>query len=360
MTTAPTGLAPKDSSTERTRRIRLVASLLAVVAGLVLVSVPAWASSGLMRTLVEFFCLFALAQLWNLLAGYAGMVSVGQQAWIGLGGYSLIVFAQDLHVNMFVAAMLGGLVAGLVALPASWILFRLRVGYFAIGTWVVAEVIHLLVAGSTDWLQGGLGRTLTVAAAFERGRREDLTYWLALGVGIGAALLLHFVMRSPIGLGLTAIRDSEGAASSLGVPTERIKRIVYLICAVGTGVVGGVIYLNVLRITPPAAFSVQWSAFMIFIVVIGGIGTPEGPLLGTIVFFGIREYLSDFGPWSVILLGLVAILMMFAAPKGLRGLLERHLHLDLISVRRHLPAALIPPRGDAEGVTDPTAGGGQS
>jgi branched-chain amino acid transport system permease protein len=266
----------------------------------VLFTVPFWGSSGLMRTLVEFITLLALAQMWNLLAGYAGMVSVGQQAWIGLGGYALIVFADDLGLNMFLAVFIAGLVTALISLPTAWIIFRLRAGYFAIGTWVVAEIFRLLVASRTDWLGGGLGRTLASAGTFERGLRENLTYWLALFIGIGAVALVYFIMRSRLGLGLTAIRDSESAASSLGVNTTRIKLLVYVICAFVTGVAGALIYLNVLRITPDAAFSVQWTAFMIFIVVIGGIGTVEGPILGAIVFFFIREYLANFGGWSLI------------------------------------------------------------
>lgn len=314
------------------RRLLFTSGLLIAA----LVSVPFWGSSSLMRTLVEFITLLALAQMWNLLAGYAGMVSVGQQAWIGLGGYALIVFADDLHLNMFLAVFVAGLIVALISLPTAWIIFRLRAGYFAIGTWVVAEVLHLLVASRTDWLGGGLGRTLASAGTFERSLREDLTYWLALLIGIGAVALVYFLMRSRLGLGLTALRDSESAASGLGVDTTRIKLIVYVICAFATGVTGGLIYLNVLRITPDAAFSVQWTAFMIFIVVIGGIGTVEGPILGAIIFFFIREYLSNFGGWSLILLGLVAVILMLVAPQGLWGLIKDRYHLELFPVQRRL------------------------
>jgi branched-chain amino acid transport system permease protein len=311
----------------------LVASGLLIAA---LVTVPFWGSSSLMRTLVEFITLLALAQMWNLLAGYAGMVSVGQQAWIGLGGYALIIFADDLGINMFLAVFIAGLVTALISLPTAWIIFRLRAGYFAIGTWVMAEVYNLLVASRTDWLGGGLGRTLASAGTFERSLREDLTYWLALSIGVGVVASVYFFIRSRLGLGLTAIRDSESAASSLGVDTTRIKLLVYLICAFATGVTGGLIYLNVLRISPDAAFSVQWTAFMIFIVVIGGIGTIEGPILGAVIFFFIREYLSNFGGWSLILLGLVAVVMMLVAPKGVWGLIQDRYGLELFAVRRRL------------------------
>lgn len=334
----PTGSTPTDSLIPTAPRTS--ARGLLITGGLVvaaLSTVPLWGSSSLMRTLVEFISLLALAQMWNLLAGYAGLVSVGQQAWIGLGGYALIVFADDLKVNPFLAVFVSGVVAALAALPTAALLFRLRAGYFAIGTWVVAEVFRLLIASSTVWLRGGSGRTLAAAGAMERGLREDLTYWLALLIGVGAVMLVYALMRSRLGLGLTAIRDSEIAAASLGVDTRRVKLWVYILSAFGTGITGGLIYLNVLRITPEASFSVQWTAFMIFIVVIGGIGTVEGPIVGALIFFAIREYLSNFGGWSLILLGLVAVVLMLVAPQGLWGLFHERFHFALFPVRRRLP-----------------------
>jgi len=181
----------------------------------ILLSVPLWAGSDVLRALVQLMYLLALAQMWNLLAGYAGLVSVGQQAWIGLGGYALIVFADDLHISPFLAVFLAGVVAAIFSVPTFALLSRLRGGYFAIGTWVVAEVFRLLVASNTSWLKGGSGRTLQAAGLIERGLREDLTYWLAIGIGVGSVALVYFLMRSRMGLGLTAIRDSESAASSL-------------------------------------------------------------------------------------------------------------------------------------------------
>ena len=280
--------------------------------------------------------MLALAQMWNLLAGYAGMVSIGQQAWVGLGGYALIVLADDLGINPFLAVLLAGVVGAAIALPTALLAFRLRGGYFAVGTWVIAEVFRLLIASSTGWLKGGLGRTLAAAGQLERSQREIYTYLLALGIGIGAILLVYLLMRSKTGLGLTAIRDNEAAAASLGINTYTTKLWVYLLCAFGTATTGALIYLNLLRITPAASFTVQWTAFMIFIVVIGGIGTVEGPIIGTLIFFIIREYLSNFGEWSFILLGVVAVAMMLFAPQGVWGFLKERFALELFPVQRRL------------------------
>jgi branched-chain amino acid transport system permease protein len=308
---------------------------------LLALTVPLWARSGTMRTIVEFMYLLALAQMWNLLAGYAGLVSVGQQGWVGLGGYALLVLADDMGINLFVAVFLAGLVALILAWPTALLVFRLRGGYFAIGTWVVAEVFQLLVASSTEWLQGGSGPSLRAAGEMARATRENGTYLIAIFIGLGSIALVYYLMRSKTGLGLTAIRDSEVAAGSLGINTYRLKLAIFLLCAFGTGVVGGLIYLTVINVRPAAAFSVQWTAFMIFIVVIGGIGTIEGPIIGTIIFFIIREYLSNFGEWSFILLGGIAVVMMLFAPQGVWGLIRQRFDLELFPIRRRLPAHLL-------------------
>jgi branched-chain amino acid transport system permease protein len=306
------------------------------VALLALLSTLFWLPSGLMRSVIELMTLLALAQIWNLLAGYAGLVSIGQQAWIGVGGYALVVVADDLGLGIVAGVVIAGLVAAVLALPAAALLFRLRGGYFSIGTWVIAEVFRLLVSSSTEWLRGGSGRTLAAASALGPGLRIQLTYGLALLAGLGATALVYGLIRSRPGLALTAIRDNEVAAASLGVGTQRLKLLVYVLCAGATGMIGAVISLNTLRVTPDAAFSVQWTAFMIFIVVIGGIGTIEGPIIGALIFFLLREQLSSFGSWSLILLGAVAVAMMLFAPEGLWGLIQRRFPREIFPVRRRL------------------------
>ena len=148
-------------------------------------------------------------------------------------------------------------------------------------------------------------------------------------------------MRSKAGLGLTAIRDNEGAAASLGVNTDRIKMQIFIVCAFGTGLVGALIAMNQINIIPKAMFTVNWTAFMIFIVVIGGIGTIEGPIIGTVLFFFIREYLSNFGEWSFIILGVIAVVMMLIAPQGIWGLLKERFNWEWFPVRRRISPELL-------------------
>ena len=221
-----------------------------------------------------------------------------------LGAYGLLFFADTLGLPLLVSVLVAGVVGTLVAVPTALLAFRLRGGYFAIGTWVIAEVYRLVITNVSQ-LGGGSGLTLRAASAFDRTTRLYLTYELALAVGVGAVALTYLLLRRRLGLALTAIRDSEPAAQSLGVPVFRTKFAVYLVAAFGCSLAGAVIYLNLLRVQPEAAFSVNWTAFMIFIVVIGGVGTIEGPIIGTIVFFVLQETLSGYGAWYLVLLGAV-------------------------------------------------------
>jgi branched-chain amino acid transport system permease protein len=326
--------------TTRAGRIGAVAALLLVAA---LVVLPWAADAGLMRVVIELIALLVLAQMWNLLAGYAGLVSIGQQAYVGVGGYALIVLADDLGVNPFVAVPLAGLVAAAVALPTAALVFRFRDAYFAVGTWAVAEVYRLLIA-NTPALGRGTGRTLKAVFPLARETRELVTYAIAVAIGVAALVVVYLYLRSRFGLGLMAVRDSEPASESLGVDVYRTKLAVYLVAAFGTGTTGALIYLNLLRISPDAAFSINWTAYIIFSVVIGGLGTLEGPIVGTLVFFLLRELLADYGSWYMILLGTLAVLTMMRYPQGLWGLLAERWDVRLFPVQRRVRDAPAPER----------------
>jgi branched-chain amino acid transport system permease protein len=320
---------------ERTTRASRVGAALGALLLAGLIALPLAREAGLMRMVVELIALLVLAQMWNLLAGYAGLVSIGQQAYIGLGGYALTVLADDLGVNPFLAVPLAGGVAAIFALLTASAVFRFRGGYFAVGTWAVAEVYRLLVA-NTPALGRGTGRTLKAVFPLARETRELVTYGLALAVGVAAMAAVYFYLRSRQGVGLMAVRDSEPASESLGVDVYLTKLRVYLISAFGTGATGALIYLNLLRISPDAAFSINWTAYTIFIVVIGGLGTLEGPIVGTLVFFLLRELLADYGAWYMILLGALAVVTMMLYPQGVWGLIAERWDLHVFPVRRRV------------------------
>jgi branched-chain amino acid transport system permease protein len=321
----------------RSSRIGVVVIGAAVI---ILAFAPYWGDRQTLRLLAEIFTFVTLASLWNLLAGYAGLVSVGQQAFVGLGGYLLFALAILLDVHPIAAIPVAGVIGALVAIPVAALIFRLRGAYFAIGTWVVAEVFRLLAA-QISVLGGGSGISLPAsvvqAMAPSRQMREFETYWLALGLTVLVLGAIVTLLRSRHGLALTAIRDNELAARSNGINVGRLKLAVYVLTAFGTSMTGALIFLQKLRISPDTAFSVNdWTAFVIFITVIGGIGRIEGPVIGTIIFFLLRQTLSDLGSLYLLMMGAVAILVMLWAPKGLWGYIAERFSWQALPLRRHL------------------------
>ncbi len=321
---------------QRATRASRIGAIVGVLLVLAAISMPWWAERSSQRLAAEFLYTLALAQMWNLLAGYGGLLSVGQQAFIGLGGYSLVLFGLQAGINPFLIVPLAGLITGLIAVPTAAIVFRLRGAYFAVGTWVVAEVFRLLIANTTS-LGGGSGTSITsTVIGIPAWWRESLTLWMALALGAGATLAVYLLLRSRHGLALTAVRDSEPAAESLGISVKRIKWFVYIASAVGCGMAGALIFITKLRIAPEAAFSIDWTATMFFVVVIGGIGTIEGPIVGTLVFFILRELLSDYGTWYMIILGSVAVAFMLWIPRGIWGLVGGRFDMHFFPVQRRL------------------------
>ena len=320
----------------RTSRIGMAVGAVLV---LVLLTLPFWGDRASMRLLVEIFYILALAQLWNLLAGYGGLVSVGQQAFVGLGGYLMFILVIFLDIGAIWTVPVAGALGALISLPIAFIVFRLRGHYFAIGTWVVAEVF-LLGFAQVKALGGGSGMSLPIAAiksiAASRADRDATIYWLALALAVAVIVGIYLLLRSRYGLALTAIRDSEEASRSLGVDNFRAKLLVYILAAFGTSAIGALIYITKIRITPSAAFDINWTVTIIFIVVIGGIGSIEGPIVGTLIFFLLREPLAPYGTWYLILLGVTAVVVMLKAPKGLWGLFSQRFDIALFPVQRRL------------------------
>jgi branched-chain amino acid transport system permease protein len=306
---------------------------------LALATLPWWDADGaLQATLVTVLLYLSLAQMWNLLAGFAGLMSIGQQMFVGIGIYALLTIAEDRGVDPYLTVVLAGLVAAALSVPVALFAFRLSGGYFAIGTWVIAEVFRLLVIES-DTLVGGDVRSLTRASlgGYSRDAREDITYWLALALAVGATAIVVLALRSRLGLALRAVRDSEAGARGLGVDVTQTKLVVWVVAAFWTGATGAVVLLNSPSVRADSAFSVlRWTALVIFIGVIGGVGSTTGPIIGVLVYWAIDEQFADAETWRFIILGLVAAAMAIAAPRGIYGLIQRWRPVQFFPVRRRV------------------------
>ncbi len=321
----------------RAQSFRVLPGRVLLAAGAIVLAAAPWLFGlDMIETLTEFLTMLVLALMWNLLAGYADVVTVGQHAFVGIGAYALYGFAALAGIEPHLAILLAGATAFVLALPAMAIVFRLRAAYLAVGTWVVAE-LFMLLAGKLTAFGGGSGVSLPLSVVRALGahpaQRFIAIYWLALGLACAAFLSTWLLLRSRVGLGLTAMRDNEEGAGSVGVNLIRARVLCFLWTAPFLGLAGAIITLQKLRISPAASFSIiDYTVFVIFNVVIGGVGSLEGPVLGTILFFVLREYLSDFGTWHLMLLGALSIAVILIEPRGLWGLIRRGLAGDLIPV----------------------------
>jgi branched-chain amino acid transport system permease protein len=286
------------------------------------------------QQLTSLLIFLMLAAMWNALAGYAGLVSVGQQAFIGFGAYGTIYLTQQ-GVPPYLAMVLAAAASAALAAALSLLVLRLRGGRFAVGTWVVAEVIALLVALDQQ-LGGGTGISLRGLNVYGRDIRTALTYWLTLGFTVLLLILLFLLLRNRTGVAIQAIRDDEEAAASLGVRVGRLKFILFVLAGFGCGAAGAMTLANTLFIQPQSIFGVQWSAYLIFMVLVGGIGSFEGPILGAILFFLVQYEFADLGAWYLIGLGLIALSFALFLPRGLWSLVNERLHIRLLPVGYHL------------------------
>jgi branched-chain amino acid transport system permease protein len=325
---AVAGVASEDRPpvrVTRSRRPQRLTPVVALAAVVVLAAFPAIVGAGTTATLVDVFVLLTMASMWNLLAGYAGLVSIGQQTFIGLGAYIVLVLAQW-GMQPYLALPLAAIGSALAALPISWLLLRLRGGYFAIATWVVADAVQLTLSRFPS-LGGGTGAILPGASGIDPSTRLAWTYWAALAVAVLTLATVYLVLRGRLGLVLTAVRDNEIGARSVGADVGSAKRTVFLVAAAGCGAAGGLLLLSQLNVLSTSVFSVSWSAKMIFVVIIGGIGSIEGPIVGTAIYFALQTGLAQYGAWYFIVLGVVAIVIALWAPRGVWGAIAGRINL---------------------------------
>jgi branched-chain amino acid transport system permease protein len=295
-----------------------------------LATVPLLFDPDWVQKLTNLLILVLIAAMWNALAGYGGLLSVGQQAFIGIGAYGTVFFA-GLGISPYPAMVLATLVAGVISFPISLFALRVRAAQFAIGMWVTAEIISILVRLDQN-LGAGTGISLIQMNQYAPNFRQAYTFWLALGFTVIFLSALFFLLRSPLGVSLQAIRDDEDAARSLGVRVAARKRLLFVLAGFGCGAAGALVVANTLFIEPGSVFSVQWSAYMIFMVLVGGLGTFEGPILGAILLFAIQTTFTQGGPWYLVGLGATAALFALVLPRGIWGTIEERLGLRLLPV----------------------------
>jgi branched-chain amino acid transport system permease protein len=325
------GAPPAESfRVTRSQRNVLWTGIGALIVVVVLALFPYIVYSGTTAIMVQGFIVLTLASMWNLLAGYAGLVSVGQQAFVGLGAYFVLILA--LHgTSPFAALPVAAIACGIAALPLWWLVSRLRSGYFAIATWVLAATVMLFIERFSS-IGGGTGLPLPGFTGLSPTLLTAYTYWIGLAVTVVAMATVYLLLRSRLGLVLTAIRDDEVAARSSGARVGLARMLVFVVAGVGCGAAGAVLAISSLQVQPSAVFSVNWTAEMAFATIIGGLGTIEGPIIGTVVYMVLQQTLASYNAWYLIILGLVAMIIALFARRGLWGLVDERLNVRLFPV----------------------------
>jgi branched-chain amino acid transport system permease protein len=292
----------------------LVIAAIIVLALFPLIGVPrVW-----LLYLFLFYIYLSMANMWNLLAGYSGLICLCPAAFIGLAGYTMTVMTW-LGLPYYVGIIPGGVVAALFAVLISVPVFRMKGIYFAIGTLVVPEILRFVfllwkpVGGALD----GRGRGYTVHGVAEVSQAQ--TYWSALAVGILSILLIRYILRSKLGRGLAAIHDDDTAAASSGINVFNLKLYSFVIAAFVTGIAGTVFYIYQGFIEPVSAFGIQWLITIMLSTVIGGEGTEEGPIAGTIIVIFMYFLLARYAEIRLIIQGIILIVIMLLAPEGIMG-----------------------------------------
>jgi len=304
---------------------RIILGILVIA----LATVPVWGTEYLILFWMLFCLYLALSQMWNLLAGYSGLISLGQQGFIGLGGYTMAVLSNYYGVPIWISVVMGGVFSGLLALFMSLFIFRMKGVYFAIGTWIFAEALMVWFS-NWSYVKYGMGLFVKVTPA----PTMNTLFYAAFIMGVGSIVLVYALLRSRLGLGLMAMRDNEAVCESLGVAVFRSKLFCFIIAAVVTGITSGVLYVFQVFIQPYKAFAIDWTVILVFITIIGGIGTIEGPIVGALIYVLLSQLLAEYMSVSMFILGGIAIVVILAAPKGIMGNLQSKLGFEILSPRR--------------------------
>jgi branched-chain amino acid transport system permease protein len=269
-------------------------------------------------------CLWAaLSGAWNLMAGYGGLVSLGQSAFFGIGAYITAIVYTKYGMSPWFGLIAGIVVTTGLAVVISWPCFRLRGAFFSLATLVFPIAMEIVANNWSDFTRGPSG----IAIPFRPGLDTFIfnSRWAYL---IGAFALMMIVYgitrwmhRGKLGLYLIAVRDDEATAASMGINTVKVKLIVTMISAAITAV-GGFFYAQyILFLDPPSVFSINISVQIALLSIIGGLGTPLGPIIGSLVMTPLDGVLSQFfggGP-RLLIYGVALLGAVLLAPKGIVG-----------------------------------------
>jgi len=271
--------------------------------------------------LFYFFVFLTAANMWNLLAGYSGLLALCPAAFIGLGGYIMTILTW-LGIPFYVGVIVGGIASAIFAMVISLSVFRMKGIYFAIGTLVVPAILRLVflrwrpVGGN---LQGGGAGYMVKGVS---GIPAEVSYWIALAACLASVITIAIILRSKFGYGLAAVRDNDVSAASSGINVYTLKLSSFIIAAFLMGVAGAIFYAYQGYIEPNGAFDISWLMIVLLATVIGGKGLEWGPVVGTVIVVFLQFQLARYAGISLLIQGLILVVIMLVAPEGIMGLIN--------------------------------------
>ncbi|MEM1586503.1 MAG: branched-chain amino acid ABC transporter permease [Candidatus Bathyarchaeia archaeon] len=289
-----------------------IIAVVALLASIPHVLPPIWTS-------LLFFCFIyaALGEIWNLQAGFTGIINLGVHGFVGFAAYMMAIAITYWGLPIWVSLLFAGAVTMLLALVVSPLIFKMRGLYLALGTLVLALAVY---SWFVQWEYTYAGKGMYIAAIV----LPNILYYMALIILIVSVATVWFIRKSRIGLMLIAVRDNERAAEDCGVDIFRVKLYCYLISSFITALIGGIFYLFGSYLRPTIAFAFTWVLISVASTVIGGMGTIEGPIAGGFLIAILNQYvLARFPGLSQLIYGILIIVIVLLIPQGLMGLISK-------------------------------------
>ena len=329
-------------------------------------------NSYITQLLLTLFVFAVFGHAWNLLAGYCGLLSFGNQVYVGIAGFTMAILVYYGGVHVWVAMPIAGLVSAafafLLAIPvrtsligpavlrpvavavALWIgyeilvyydpwwdvfgdpyvrrvmillliflgampLLTLEGAYFAVATWLIAAAVGTVF---NEWKLVGAGGGMRIPSSVTL---EEM-YYVGLILLVFATWIIRALLNSQIGLALTAVRDDAEAAGTVGVDVAKVKLLAFVLSGALTGLAASLYFVDAVSLTPPSAFTVFWSAYFVFVAVAGGMGSLSGPIVGALIFVVIDRLLSGWLDQPLLVLGLASVIVILVLPRGVVGALD--------------------------------------
>ena len=305
-------------------------ALLAVFLVL-LMAVPFSVSGFWVRLITQIFMFAILASALNIISGYTGYTAFGNMIFFGTGAYTVAVLMSKANMPFFAAFLSAGLVCVVLAILLGLLLLRLKGHYFALGSLGAMEAMRQ-IADNWNGLTGGSQGITVPSLHGDPAFVNTFFYFAMLGLLVTVLLAVWRLSKNRLGYAFKAIRADEEAAGVMGIDTTRYKIVSWSISALFTGLTGAIYAYWFSYIDPPTVYDVMWVVKMFVIILIGGMGTVFGPVVGAVILEGISELVwSKFINLHLGILGAIIILAVLFMPqgilnlkwKGLAGLFER-------------------------------------